>query len=85
MSMPAGDDIGVYVKCPLERCQERDVKWLCQKARAGLIADFTGAGLPREAALHPRAVIAVPAPELESDWGRLPGYRECSLTAAGGE
>ena len=32
----------VYINCPLEVCEERDVKGLYQKARAGNIKDFTG-------------------------------------------
>ncbi|MFC4302200.1 adenylyl-sulfate kinase [Cohnella boryungensis] len=32
----------VYVKCPLERCIERDVKGLYRKALAGEIPHFTG-------------------------------------------
>jgi len=37
-----GEFIEVYVKCPLEVCEERDTKGLYKKARAGEIADFTG-------------------------------------------
>lgn len=32
----------VYVNCPLEVCEQRDVKGLYQKARSGEISDFTG-------------------------------------------
>ena len=38
----------VYVDTPLEVCEERDVKGLYQKARAGEIADFTGISSPYE-------------------------------------
>jgi adenylyl-sulfate kinase len=34
--------IEVYVNCPLEICEKRDVKGLYKKARQGLITDFTG-------------------------------------------
>lgn len=34
--------IEVYMKTPLEVCEERDCKGLYQKAREGLIPDFTG-------------------------------------------
>jgi adenylylsulfate kinase len=34
--------IEVYVECPLEVCEQRDVKGLYKKARAGEIANFTG-------------------------------------------
>ena len=36
------DFIEVYVNCPLSICEERDVKGLYQKARKGLIKNFTG-------------------------------------------
>ena len=36
------DFIEVYVNCPLSVCEERDVKGLYQKARKGLIKNFTG-------------------------------------------
>lgn len=38
----------VYVDTPLEMCEERDVKGLYQKARAGEITDFTGISSPYE-------------------------------------
>lgn len=45
----AGDAFAeVYVRCPLERCEERDVKGMYKKARAGEIAAFTGISDPYE-------------------------------------
>lgn len=38
----------VYVKCALERCEERDVKGMYKKARAGEIVAFTGISDPYE-------------------------------------
>lgn len=43
-----GDFIEVYVKCPVEVCEERDVKGLYKKARAGEIPEFTGISAPYE-------------------------------------
>ena len=37
-----GNYILVFVKCPVEVCEERDVKGMYAKARAGEIKDFTG-------------------------------------------
>ena len=34
--------VEVFVNCPLEVCEERDVKGLYKKARQGLIKNFTG-------------------------------------------
>jgi adenylylsulfate kinase len=56
-SMPEGDFIEVYIKCPLEQCEERDVKGLYKKARAGQISDFTGISSPYEAPENPEVVI----------------------------
>lgn len=38
----------VFIDCPLEICEERDVKGLYKKARAGEIPNFTGISSPFE-------------------------------------
>lgn len=43
----------VYVDCPLEVCEQRDVKGLYAKARRGEINDFTGISAPFEAPQNP--------------------------------
>lgn len=43
----------IYVDCPIEVCEKRDVKGLYQKARQGLIKDFTGIGSPYEVPSNP--------------------------------
>ncbi|MBI2967267.1 MAG: adenylyl-sulfate kinase [Bacteroidetes bacterium] len=43
-----GEFIEVYVKCPLEICEQRDTKGLYKKARKGEIKDFTGVNAPYE-------------------------------------
>ncbi|UQZ37564.1 adenylyl-sulfate kinase [Paenibacillus sp. PK3_47] len=43
----------VYVNCPLEICEARDVKGLYAKARRGEIPAFTGISDPYEAPLSP--------------------------------
>ncbi|HVX66069.1 MAG TPA: adenylyl-sulfate kinase [Bryobacteraceae bacterium] len=48
-----GDFVEVYVNAPLETCEQRDVKGLYQKARAGQIKGFTGIDDPYEAPLAP--------------------------------
>lgn len=48
-----GDFIEVFVDTPLAVCEHRDVKGLYQKARAGIIRDFTGIDSPYEKPLHP--------------------------------
>ena len=43
-----GEFIEVFVDTPLEECERRDTKGLYQKARAGLIRNFTGIDAPYE-------------------------------------
>jgi adenylyl-sulfate kinase len=45
--------VEVYVDCPLEICEQRDVKGLYRKARAGEIQQFTGISDPYEPPLNP--------------------------------
>lgn len=51
------DFIEIYINAPLEVCEQRDVKGLYQKARSGLIKDFTGIDAPFEAPKSPAIVI----------------------------
>jgi adenylyl-sulfate kinase len=52
-----GDYILVYVKCPVEVCEERDVKGMYVKARAGEIKNFTGINHPFEEPNHADIII----------------------------
>jgi adenylylsulfate kinase len=49
----AGKFIEVFVDCPLEICEARDVKGLYKKARSGEISSFTGISAPFEAPTSP--------------------------------
>jgi adenylylsulfate kinase len=49
--------IEVFVKCPLDTCEKRDPKGLYQKARQGLIPDFTGISSPYEEPENPELII----------------------------
>jgi adenylylsulfate kinase len=55
--MVPGDFIEVHVAASLETCEQRDVKGLYRKARAGEIPEFTGISAPYEAPEHPELVI----------------------------
>ena len=44
-----GDYLEVFCDCPLATCEERDVKGLYRRARAGQIAHFTGISSPYQA------------------------------------
>lgn len=46
--LPPGGFYEIYVRCPLEVCEQRDPKGLYKKARQGLINDFTGIDSPYE-------------------------------------
>ena len=43
----------IFISTPLEICEQRDVKGLYAKARAGKIADFTGISAPFEEPANP--------------------------------
>lgn len=47
----------VYVDCPLEVCEARDVKGLYAKARRGEIHAFTGISDPYEIPTHPELIL----------------------------
>jgi adenylylsulfate kinase len=49
--------IEVFVDAPLEICEQRDVKGLYKKARAGEVKNFTGIDSPYEAPDRPDVVI----------------------------
>mgnify|MGYP005849971665 CR=1 FL=1 len=51
------DFFEIYVECALDVCESRDPKGLYQKARAGLIPEFTGISAPYEPPLNPELVI----------------------------
>lgn len=52
-----GRFVEVYVECPLEECERRDVKGMYQKARAGLIPAFTGVDDPYEPPSAPEVTV----------------------------
>ncbi|WP_301109714.1 adenylyl-sulfate kinase [Sporosarcina sp.] len=53
----ADEFVEVYISCPLEACEERDPKGLYEKARAGVIPEFTGISSPYEAPEKPELVL----------------------------
>jgi len=53
----ASDFIEVFVNTPIEICEQRDVKGLYKKARAGEIKNFTGIDSPFEAPINPEIDI----------------------------
>jgi adenylylsulfate kinase len=53
----ADDFIEIYCNCPLEICEQRDVKGLYQRARKGEIADFTGISSPYESPVNADLIV----------------------------
>jgi adenylylsulfate kinase len=49
--------IEIFVDCPIEICEQRDVKGLYKKARAGMIKNFTGIDSPYEKPENPAVHI----------------------------
>ena len=62
---PHGDFIEVFCDCPLEMCEQRDVKGLYKKARRGEISQYTGVSAPYEPPLSPEMVVKTGADPLE--------------------
>lgn len=63
--VPHGDFLEIYCQCPLTTCEERDVKGLYKKARAGKIPFFTGIGSPYEEPDKPEVVVNTQALSLD--------------------
>lgn len=49
--------IEIFVDCPLDICEKRDIKGLYKKARAGEIKKFTGISAPYETPDNPEIVL----------------------------
>jgi len=52
-----GDFIEVYVRCPVEICEQRDPKGQYKKARQGLIKGYTGIDAPYEEPEDPELIL----------------------------
>jgi len=61
-----GDYLEIYVRCPIEVCEERDVKGLYARARAGEIPDFTGISSPYEAPDNPELTVDTDVHDLDA-------------------
>ncbi len=55
--VPHGDFLEIYCACALDICEQRDVKGLYKKARAGEIEHFTGISSPYEEPKNPELKI----------------------------
>mgnify|MGYP000647946745 FL=1 len=64
--VPHGDFLEIYCHCDLDICEQRDVKGLYKKARAGDIKHFTGISSPYEAPKNPEIKINTGKDSLDS-------------------
>ncbi|HFD91858.1 MAG TPA: adenylyl-sulfate kinase [Gammaproteobacteria bacterium] len=69
--VPHGDFLEIYCHCPLEICEERDVKGLYKKARAGEIKAFTGIDSPYEEPLAPELTVETGSESLEESTAKV--------------
>jgi adenylylsulfate kinase len=74
--MQDGDFIEAYVDCPVEVCEQRDVKGLYKKARAGEIKEFTGISAPYEAPAKAELLIKTSEQSVEQSALQILGYLE---------
>ena len=71
-----GDFVEIYVAASLETCEQRDVKGLYKRARAGEIPEFTGISAPYEEPERPELVLDTNRQSVEQSVAQLVGYLE---------
>ena len=71
---PHGDFAEIYVKCPIEVCEQRDPKGIYKRARVGEIPNFTGISAPYEEPVNPELVVETACMELEVEVAEVIGF-----------
>ena len=66
-----GDFVEVFVNAPLNVCEDRDVKGLYKRARAGEIKGFTGIDDPYEPPVNPEIECRTDLEELSESVGKV--------------
>ncbi|MCH8317752.1 MAG: adenylyl-sulfate kinase [Bacteroidetes bacterium] len=61
----------IYINCPLEVCEKRDVKGLYKKARSGDIKNFTGINAPFQPPVNPFLELRTDMDDLETCKNKL--------------
>jgi adenylyl-sulfate kinase len=77
----AGNYIEVFVDAPIALCEQRDVKGLYKKARAGEVKNFTGIDSPYEVPERPDIVIETGRLSIDESIGTLLNFIEPRLKA----
>jgi adenylylsulfate kinase len=75
--------VEIYVKCPLEVCEKRDVKGLYARARRNEIERFTGISDPYEEPDHPDITVRTDTCSLEENGRKIVAWIERVYPAAG--
>lgn len=75
-----GRFVEIYVNAPLAVCEQRDVKGLYQKARAGLIRGFTGIDDPYEPPLVPDLECSTGSETLQQCVDKILAVVHCRLS-----
>ncbi len=65
------DFIEIFVDCPIEECEKRDVKCLYKKAREGKIKEFTGISSEYENPENPEIIIKSKEESIDESVGRV--------------
>jgi len=75
-----GRFIEVFVDCPLQVCEQRDVKGLYKMAREGKISDFTGISAPYEKPENPEITVNSSMDTVEESIEKILSYinNKCS-------
>lgn len=69
-----GEFIEVFVDCPLDVCESRDVKGLYDKARQGKILDFTGIDSPYEEPTSAEIIVNTDKQSIEESVEKIIDY-----------
>lgn len=64
--VPHGDFLEIYCAASIDVCEQRDVKGLYKKARAGLIPEFTGISSPYEAPVDSELMVNTGETDLDA-------------------
>lgn len=79
-----GEDkfVEVFVDCPLEVCEQRDIKGLYKKAREGKIKNFTGIDSPFEKPINPDIHLKTNEEETSESLKKLLNFVEDKINLA---
>lgn len=68
------DFVEIYVQCPLDVCEQRDVKGLYERARNGEIKKFTGIDSPYESPINPEITIDTSVDSVDDGVNKILSY-----------